>query len=78
MNFLSKFFSSEEKYVGLCSLKRANRPVQYTRKVKYTTEYFQTNTSRNIYLSIKSKCREKLCRTKLFAKNQKVLYNYCR
>ncbi len=52
MNFLSKFFSSEEKYVGLCSLKRANRPVQYTRKVKYTTEYFQTNTSRNIYLSV--------------------------
>lgn len=53
MNFLSKIFNTEEKYVGLCSLKRANRK-PFVRK-NYTTAYqpyFSSSLNKNVYLSV--------------------------
>lgn len=55
MNFLSKIFNNEEKYVGLCSLKRANRK-PYIRKPAPTYQpyyaYNSYNTRKNVYLAV--------------------------
>ena len=52
MNILSKIFNTEEKFVGLCSLKRKNRKTYCERKPYYTNYFQTTNTTRNVYLAI--------------------------
>ncbi len=53
MNFLRKIFQNEEKYVGLCSVKRANKNVPYIRTIKHRElQYFKTNITNNVYLAV--------------------------
>ena len=56
MNFLIKIFANAERYVGLCQVKRANRPL-YTPQFAYKTTLshfnnFGVNSTKNVYLSI--------------------------
>lgn len=54
MDFLLKFFKDSERYVGLCQIKRANKPAYIPSFVNktYLTQFGTTNFSKNVYLAI--------------------------
>lgn len=54
MDFLFKIFKSEERFVGLCELKRKNkqRTSFYSgRPYSGHLRYFSTDVSKNVYLA---------------------------
>ena len=54
MNFFSKIFKDSERYVGLCQVKRANKPgyVPNLMNKTYLTQFGTTNFNKNVYLTI--------------------------
>ena len=54
MNFLTKIFTNAERYVGLCQVKRANKPYKthFSNFAFANSSFYSTNVKNNIYLSL--------------------------